>query len=595
MVPKLIGLLPMISLSLALSSVLWLLVLPMEGNYRKTYISENALMPSQVTSYFRESEWNIVRGYRSELKKLQNLPTDELNHIVEEWLTDSGLKTSYHHGDSSSLYAIMHASRGEDTEAMVLTIPWKTSDGQFNLGGASIGLALGKYFNRMSIWSKNIILVFTEDSHKSLRQWVEAYHTSLDKTAGSIEAAIILEYNGESDHFDYIEMWYEGLNGQLPNLDFLNTAAQIAYHENIHVSVQNTPGEKVTLNTYQQRLKVFVKGIIGLCLSGIVKPINGAESFSGWSIQAVTLKARGIKGPNDITQMGRVVDSTFRSVNNLLEKFHQSFFFYLLLSPRFFVSIGTYLPSAILIAVSYALSSLSCLLNSNISIASFLNSISKVLIIFTSIEFACFLAANTLPFLIFRTITDEDKNNLITLIIVGFSLLNVVLSTPFLWKTKYFRISSKLSYSLISFSLFFISMVITMLLILNFSLALLIGLVSLPLTFIQSILKSIDIQPSQSIESFPLLAHLNNLKPYLKLFICLFVSNPIFIIIVTGSSYLGDNGVYNLMTNLITSWNDLQCWTWYIVMLGWFPAWLTISFACLFGKFDFITSTKKIQ
>ena len=69
-------------------------------------------------------------------------------------------------------------------------------------------------------------------------------------------------------------------------------------------------------------------------------------------------QGKGTEG-KDVTQFGRIVDSTFRSVNNLLEKFHQSFFFYLMLSPKHFVSIGTYLPSAVLLAVSYALSSVS--------------------------------------------------------------------------------------------------------------------------------------------------------------------------------------------------------------------------------------------
>ena len=37
-------------------------------------------------------------------------------------------------------------------------------------------------------------------------------------------------------------------------------------------------------------------------------------------------QGKGTEG-KDVTQFGRIVDSTFRSVNNLLEKFHQSFSF----------------------------------------------------------------------------------------------------------------------------------------------------------------------------------------------------------------------------------------------------------------------------
>lgn len=53
--------------------------------------------------------------------------------------------------------------------------------------------------------------------------------------------------------------------------------------------------------------------------------------------------------------MGRVIESTFRSLNNLLEHLHQSFFFYLLMQSSRFVSIGTYLPSAMLVAVNFTI------------------------------------------------------------------------------------------------------------------------------------------------------------------------------------------------------------------------------------------------
>lgn len=40
----------------------------------------------------------------------------------------------------------------------------------------------------------------------------------------------------------------------------------------------------------------------------------------------------------------RIVEGTLRSVNNLLERFHQSFFFYLMPSENFYISIGMYMP-----------------------------------------------------------------------------------------------------------------------------------------------------------------------------------------------------------------------------------------------------------
>lgn len=619
LVPKITKALPKVSVLLTVLSIVWLLMLPMEGNYRNTYISENALMPAQVTSYFRESEWNIVRGFRNELKHYEYSSVDTKNAMVQQWLEESGLKTAYHKLEdpniSDTLYGILHAARGDDTEAMVVVVPWNTSDHKFNLGGAALGVALSRYFNRMSIWSKNIIVVFSQDGHKSLRNWVEAYHTSLDTTAGSIEAAIVLEYEGEADHFEYYEMHYEMLNGQLPNLDFLNTANQVSYQENIHTSIQRTPGEELTRNDYYSRLRTLLKNIAGLTLAGIVNPPSGCECFSGWQIQAFTIKVKGTKGHNDITQIGRVVDSSFRSVNNLLEKFHQSFFFYLMLGPRHFVSIGTYLPSAVIIAVSYAVAALSGILNSNITILDFLLNITNVLIIFVAVELNSYLLSLCLPYLIRISTSEEDKQILVNLILLSMTSVNLVFSLAPLVKNvinlRRFRISEKISYSLISFSLFFISMVITALLILNFSLALAIGILAFPLTFVAGLLKESEVQnaanqfKSKDISSkskTPIFEIVESNKAKIKLCLCLFVSNPFFIIYIVGNLYLDNfgitkgDGTMNLMYGLLTSWDDFQCWTWFIVMLGWFPAWLCIALTSFLGQFSVIVSpTKKNQ
>lgn len=50
--------------------VIWLLLLPLSEYSRRTYISENALLPGQVHAYFSGSEQNIFRGYKKELEGL---------------------------------------------------------------------------------------------------------------------------------------------------------------------------------------------------------------------------------------------------------------------------------------------------------------------------------------------------------------------------------------------------------------------------------------------------------------------------------------------------------------------------------------------
>ena len=54
----------------------------------------------------------------------------------------------------------------------------------------------------------------------------------------------------------------------------------------------------------------------------------------------------------------RIVESTLRTCNNLLERLHASFFFYLLLEPGSFTKIGNYLPSAVIISTAILFSGL---------------------------------------------------------------------------------------------------------------------------------------------------------------------------------------------------------------------------------------------
>lgn len=67
--------------------VAWLLLLPLDDNSRRTYISENALLPGQVHAYFAGSEQNIFRGYKEELQILLNEGRETEGHQGEVEVT----------------------------------------------------------------------------------------------------------------------------------------------------------------------------------------------------------------------------------------------------------------------------------------------------------------------------------------------------------------------------------------------------------------------------------------------------------------------------------------------------------------------------
>lgn len=622
LVSKAVKSLPYISFLALVGCISLILVLPMDGQYRNTYISENALLPAQAQTYFRESEWNIVRGYREEVHLLENKTAIEQTLAVKAWLDDIGLKTSLHYWDKSygsenksgiNVYGILHAPRGENTEAMVLVAPWINKDGEYNDGGVSLVVALARYLQRWTVWSKNIIFVLTSDSHLSMRSWVSDYHTSMANTAGAIEAAVVLDYPSKSDYFDELEISYEGLNGQLPNLDLVNSAVIISAHENVRVTIQNMAG--VVFFHYKQRLLTLFRGILSQLSAGL-GPGPGSETFSGWRIHAITLRARGTSGPSDITTFGRVAESLLRSVNNLLEHFHQSFFFYFLLAPRRFISIGTYLPAAVILAIAFPLMALYNFatvpaFDSGITMSQSVSNLKKqqpltfwanpnlttptkmVLLapsLLISVTFAfCWLlgyfsvyvfstrsvvvsiqaiTAFHLLFTIFyilnktkKNINNNNNNKSRNSSAIRIGAENPLSKFHTNWVPKF---PVQVLYYTQAYAMILYGLILTTVSMLNFSLGLFLGVVSIPLTYVSA-------------------------RAPIRSTVLLLISSPwVWLRAISWlTEYMGDNssssssnshgklnGLEKITSELLWSWRGMDVWTWGIVVGVWLPFWL---------------------
>ena len=259
-----------------------------------------------------------------------------------------------HRGEN--VYAILQAPRGDATEAIVLVAAWTNMDGDFNQSGVALVLALARYFKRWSLWSKDIIILITGDSRAGPQAWVDAYHDEhtspliapLPLKSGALQGVVVVD-NALDHRFKSLHIIYDGINGQLPNLDLFNTAVSIANGQlGIGVSLQRMWKHD---DSYAARLQTMLRGMVS---QGLGHSSGPHSSFIPYHIDAITLQAVG-DGWQDEMAMGRCVESIFRSLNNLLEHFHQSFFFYLLMQADRFVSIGTYLPSAMLVAVNFTI------------------------------------------------------------------------------------------------------------------------------------------------------------------------------------------------------------------------------------------------
>lgn len=194
-----------------------------------------------------------------------------------------------------------------------------------------------------------------------MQAWLDAYYGSessdsnkvlnsgiLEARAGSIQAAINLEL--QSFDLNYIDVKIEGLNGQLPNLDLVNLIQRLAVKEGLisghrQASVAKRSGAKSSW-------EMNFRHMISMVLTQSTGVPNGNHGlFYRYGIEAVTLEGHQREHSNHqrkshgATALLKLVEGIARSLNNLLERFHQSFFFYLLVASDRFVSIGDYMPS----------------------------------------------------------------------------------------------------------------------------------------------------------------------------------------------------------------------------------------------------------
>jgi len=266
----------------------------------------------------------------------------------------------------TNVYGVLQGPRADATEAMVLIAAWRNFEGNINYSGVALALALTRYFKRWSIWSKDIILLITDDSTYGPEAWVSAYHSTssiataarnisvLPVKAGALQGVVALDYPAGpwGQRFEKLDVLYDGINGALPNLDLLNTAISVASSQmGIGCTLHNMVSHS---DSYSDRLLTLTKGLL---TQGAGHATGPHSAFMHYHVDAITLRTVG-EGWHDEMSLGRTTESLVRSLNNLLEHLHQSFFFYILLNTNRFVSIGNYLPAAMIVAGSLTISAL---------------------------------------------------------------------------------------------------------------------------------------------------------------------------------------------------------------------------------------------
>ncbi|KAG8515428.1 Glycosylphosphatidylinositol anchor attachment 1 protein [Galemys pyrenaicus] len=252
----------------------------------------------------------------------------------------------------TNVYGILRAPRSASTESLVLTVP--CGPDAANNQAVGLLLALAAHFRGQIYWAKDIIFLVTEHDLLGTEAWLEAYHdvnvtgvwsSPLQGRAGAIQAAVALELS--SDVVTSLDVAVEGLNGQLPNLDLLNLFQTFCQKGGLLCTLQGKlqPQDWTSADGPLQGLQTLLLMVLQQA-SG--RPQGPHGLFLRYRVEALTL--RGINSfrqyKYDLVAVGKALEGMFRKLNHLLERLHQSFFFYLLPALSRFVSIGLYMPAA---------------------------------------------------------------------------------------------------------------------------------------------------------------------------------------------------------------------------------------------------------
>ncbi|GAA5811384.1 hypothetical protein MFLAVUS_004819 [Mucor flavus] len=361
---------PIFSILLFFVAVGWILILPYEGYNKRTYISENALLPGQANLDYGFNDIRTAEDYRDRIVDIQDKDSETRANFIHEEFRRTGFVSALQHyvidGKTPKMgvntFAINRAPRSDGKEALILSASWMSRTGEYNTNGIASLLSLAKLFKRNVYWAKDVILLVTDHETSGTQAWLDAYHgmTTSDEfssivmpRSGAVQGVVNLDFPG-TQNYETLGIFFEGVNGQLPNLDLINTIVAVAHRTSPPITItlhddNKNPYENHEYSSYLGSLNHMLTSMKYLVLG---KPSSDAGLYLRYTIDAVTI--HGIVGSEHLNHLfgflriGRLVESTFRSLNNLLEHFHQSFFFYLLPQPNRYVSISQYMPPVIL-------------------------------------------------------------------------------------------------------------------------------------------------------------------------------------------------------------------------------------------------------
>uniref|UniRef100_H3HCF2 Uncharacterized protein n=1 Tax=Phytophthora ramorum TaxID=164328 RepID=H3HCF2_PHYRM len=373
---------------------------------RGTYMSENALLIDLMEARASHQEAYSARGFHQKLLELPELPFggcgDNCSAIVN-WIDiqlrsldrveayTQVFKTNEASEPRTNVYGILRASPLADgKEAIVLVTHFRNvGAGSGEYSGLALGLALLKYLSRAKWLAKDVVLLAADDGRldgsdgyaPGTEAWLQAYHLDpiesglqgvLPMRAGVIRAAINLETMYDTRQVGSVGIYTAGMNGQLPNLDLVNTAVRAFRQHQISTILDRADAaplndtkqedyvssvldfiaglnDKYAPEEYKQSAQNYLtnlKGMLHFMTTLASGPAGPHANFISYNIDSITLSLTKSSTSGDrplsTREALRSIEMVVRALSNLEEKLHQSFFLYVLPSTTTFVSVGEY-------------------------------------------------------------------------------------------------------------------------------------------------------------------------------------------------------------------------------------------------------------
>uniref|UniRef100_A0A7E4UN47 Glycosylphosphatidylinositol transamidase n=1 Tax=Panagrellus redivivus TaxID=6233 RepID=A0A7E4UN47_PANRE len=321
-------------------------------NLEATRISENAFLPGIVREKFNKH--SSLSAFGKGLR--QGFKNGNPNGYLIDALRDLGLEAASQkfafkplYGapvSGETVYGILRTEKNPSVEAMVLVVPFSDK----HEAVATLALTIIDYFKDQVYWARDIIFVFVPPEPVAMEAWLAAYHgftvptvtaDVLQIRSGEIVGGYVFDFEGQ--YIKDVEFQFFGVNGRQPNLDLVNVAVYIAQFGLKFPSESNVLGLEYVAN-HRQNTESLLKSI----WHQTFHEVQGAHSvFGSYGISAVTIKgkpAQNSRHGHEVYKFAIYVEALYRSFNNVLEKLHQSYFLYYLISPKQFMSVAYYMP-----------------------------------------------------------------------------------------------------------------------------------------------------------------------------------------------------------------------------------------------------------